>query len=365
MSAGPQTWNVPGSSLETEEINLPEIVSADTFLEERLEIPPELVEGMIHQGTLAMFAGGSKACKSFTLLDLGISVSQGLDWWGRHVAKGRVLYVNFELAPAFLQQRLSSVAEAKGLADDDVRPLRLPGLDLWNLRGYAANVNQLMPMIVDRCRGKAYSMIILDPMYKLLGGRNENAAGEMCEVLNHFDKLAHETGAAVIYSHHFAKGSAAMKEQLDRASGSGVFARHPDAIITITPHEQEGAAVVEATLRNLPAPAPFVMRWSYPLMRLAPELNPKNLRGKPGAKPKFSLTTVLDNLQDGMTTGQWRESNYLMTSMADSTFFKFKNLAVDEALIEERSKRWFRTLEQTDVGRPASPAHHKVALRVA
>jgi RecA-family ATPase len=303
MSAGAtQSWSIPTGDSATQDIQLPEIVSADQFLGQPLEIPPELVEGMIHQGTLAMFAGGSKACKSFTLLDLGISVSQGLPWWGRHVKKGRVLYVNFELAPAFLQQRLFSVAEAKGVADDDVRPFKLPGLDLWNLRGYAANVNQLMPMIVDRCRGKAYSMIILDPMYKLLGGRNENAAGEMCEVLNQFDKLAHETGAAVIYSHHFAKGSAAMKEQLDRASGSGVFARHPDAIITITPHEQDSAAVVEATLRNLPAPTPFVMRWSFPLMHLAPDLNPKKLRGQPGAKPKFSLTTALDNLQDGMTT---------------------------------------------------------------
>ena len=77
-------------------------------------------------------------------------------------------------------------------------------------------------------------MIIIDPIYKLMGGRNENAAGEMAEFLNLFEKLSNETGAAVVYSHHFAKGLAAGKDQLDRASGSGVFSRHPDGIITMT-----------------------------------------------------------------------------------------------------------------------------------
>src|SRR5882724_12519112 len=98
-------WNIPNLNSDAQEIKLPEIVSADQLLGQRLEIPPELVEGMIHQGTLAMFAGGSKACKSFTLLDLAISVPQGLPWWGRQVVKGRVLYVNFELGQAFLRKR--------------------------------------------------------------------------------------------------------------------------------------------------------------------------------------------------------------------------------------------------------------------
>jgi len=341
MSAGTASaWNVPDS--DTQDIKLPEIVSADQFLEESLEIPPELVEGLIHQGTLTMFAGGSKACKSFTLLDLAISVSQGLPWWDRNVEKGPVLYANFELGEAFLQERIFNLADAKGLVDNDEKPLPLPDLEFWNLRGFAANIDKLMPEIIKRCRGADYSMIIVDPVYKLIGGRNENAAGEMAEVLNHFDALAYQTGAAVVYAHHFAKGLAANKEQLDRASGSGVFARHADAIITITPHEEEGAVVVEATLRNMRAPQPFVMRWNYPLMRIASDLDPKKLKSKPGRKSKCSVDGIVSCLADGMTTGQWEAAACKEMGVVPSTFANWKKKAVDEDRVHQRGAKWYR-----------------------
>jgi hypothetical protein len=51
--------------------------------------------------------------------------------------------------------------------------------------------------------------------------------------------------------------------------------------------------------------------------------------------------------------------------MVDSTFFKLKKLAVEEELIEERGKKWFRTLEQTDVGSAPPRQRDKVALRAA
>ena len=239
-------------------VQLPEIISAGKFMAEVHEIPAELVTGLIHQGTLTMFAGGSKAAKTFTLMHLGLSVAEGRLFWGRETERGRVLYVNFEIAAAFFQKRLQQLADAGAF----VQPLQ--NFDIWNLRGFATNAKDIIPKIIERCREENYSMIIIDPIYKLMDGRNENAAGEMAEFLNWFEKLSQETGAAVVYSHHFAKGLASGKEQLDRASGSGVFSRHADGIITMTGHEVVDAFVVEATLRNFRAPAPFVVRWEYP-----------------------------------------------------------------------------------------------------
>jgi len=46
---------------------------------------------------------------------------------------------------------------------------------------------------------------------------------------NQFDKICNETGCAAIYCHHHSKGSQGFKRAMDRASGSGVFARDPDA----------------------------------------------------------------------------------------------------------------------------------------
>ena len=53
----------------------------------------------------------------------------------------------------------------------------------------------------------------------------------MANFCNQFDKIAEATGASVIYAHHHSKGAQGSKKSMDRASGSGVFARDPDALL--------------------------------------------------------------------------------------------------------------------------------------
>ena len=73
---------------------------------------------------------------------------------------------------------------------------------------------------------------------------------------------------------------AVKTDHIDRASGSGVFARDPDAILTLTPHEEEYHLVLEGTLRNFPTPDKQVVEFSWPNFIHKPDLDP-NLR-KPG-----------------------------------------------------------------------------------
>jgi len=53
----------------------------------------------------------------------------------------------------------------------------------------------------------------------------------MAKFCNQFDRVCAELGAAVVYCHHHSKGDQGQKRASDRASGSGVFARDPDALI--------------------------------------------------------------------------------------------------------------------------------------
>ena len=53
----------------------------------------------------------------------------------------------------------------------------------------------------------------------------------------------------------------------------------------MTPHEEENCFSVDMTVRNLPKPKEFVVRWDYPRMLLAKELNPEALR-RPQTKNK-------------------------------------------------------------------------------
>ena len=92
-----------------------------------------------------------------------------------------------------------------------------PGvIQLWNLRGHAADFRQIVPRIIARCRAENFALIVLDPIYKLYGGTDENAAGDVAELLNSLERLATETGAAIAFGAHFAKGNASAKEAIDR-----------------------------------------------------------------------------------------------------------------------------------------------------
>ena len=121
-----------------------------------------------------------------------------------------------------------------------------------------------------------------------------------------------------------------------------MFGRHPDGIITLTPHEEDNAFVAEATLRNFPPMKPFALRWEYPLLEFAGDLDPKKLRGKPGAKPKYTAAGVLDCLTDGMTTGEWKAAAIEQLGLAASTFAKLKGEAAADKRVEQSNDGWFR-----------------------
>ena len=73
---------------------------------------------------------------------------------------------------------------------------------------------------------------MIDPIYKIITG-DETSADQMARFCNQFDKVCTELGCATIYCHHHSKGAQGGKRSMDRASGSGVFARDPDALLDL------------------------------------------------------------------------------------------------------------------------------------
>ena len=262
---------------------LPKIVSAAEFMAVPRSEPPQLVCGVLHQGSKMALGGASKSRKSWTLIDLTLSVSTGTPWWGFETQKGRALYVNFELPEFAFQHRISVIAAAKGITD-------FSNCDLWNLRGFATDFSVLIPKILARIKDSRYALIVLDPIYKGLGKRDENKAGDIASLCNEIEQLAVQSGAAVVFGAHYSKGNQAGKEAIDRIGGSGVFARDPDVILTMTPHEEKEAYVVDLTLRALPQVPSFVVRWQGVQFQRDEAADPDRLRG-PKDAPKKSKAT--------------------------------------------------------------------------
>lgn len=191
------------------------------------DLAPELIKGVLRQGHKMLIAGPSKAGKSFALIEMSIAIAEGSNWLGWQCEQGKVLYINLELDRPSALHRFKDVYTAMGLS-----PNNLHNIDIWNLRGKTVPMDKLAPKLIRRSLKKNYQAVIIDPIYKVLTG-DENSADQMAHFTNQFDKVATELGCSVIYCHHHSKGSQGGKKSIDRASGSGVFARDPDALIDL------------------------------------------------------------------------------------------------------------------------------------
>lgn len=259
---------------------LPEILTLRELFALDAPPPPLVIEGILHQGCKMILGGMSKSNKSWCLLDLALSVASGQPWWGRRCTKLPVVYINFELPVWAVKQRIDALCAAR----PDCKSMG-DSLHVWNLRGHNSDLTLLRPKLEEQLARHQFGLIILDPAYKVLGNRDENANGEIAGLMNELEAMAQKTGAAVVVAHHFAKGDSTAKNAMDRMSGAGAWARDPDSIVVLTPHEEENCFTVTSILRNLPQLPEFVVAWEYPLMRLAKELNPEALR-RPQAKNK-------------------------------------------------------------------------------
>ena len=180
---------------------LPEICFFGDFAANPPKAPPQIIEGILHQGCKMILGGTSKSNKSWCLLDLALSVASGQPWWGRQCTKLPVVYINFELQPWALAERLGALCLARPECRGTGRSLAL-----WNLRGHNADITLLRPKLEEQLAKHQFGLIILDPAYKVLGNRDENANGEIASLMNEFEALAQKTGAAIVVAHHFAKG---------------------------------------------------------------------------------------------------------------------------------------------------------------
>lgn len=224
---GKESWKEWQDWIEAVNDDLPEPESIADVWDDLPALSPPLIHDVLRQGHKMLLAGPSKAGKSFALIELCIAIAEGQKWLNWECTKGKILYVNLELDRASCLHRFKDVYQALGWPPDN-----LSNIDIWNLRGKSVPMDKLAPKLIRRAQKKNYIAIVIDPIYKVITG-DENSADQMANFCNQFDRVCTELGAAVIYCHHHSKGGQGGKKSMDRASGSGVFARDPDVLIDL------------------------------------------------------------------------------------------------------------------------------------
>ena len=259
--------------IEDEMVEPLQVTNLGEIWDDMPPVKPELIEGILRQGHKMMVVSSSKAGKTFALIELAISIAEGRRWIGFKCKQGRVLYLNMELDEASFDDRMKRVYQA--LEIDRIHP---ENIDIVHLRGKIEKLDKLVPQITRTLKAHQYAAVILDPIYKL-GIGDENAAEQVTAFCNAIDKIANNS-VSVVYVHHHSKGAQGAKASMDRASGSGVFARDADALLDMIelriPHdkidqaraeygEKVTAWRLEATLREFVQIEPVNLFFSYPL----------------------------------------------------------------------------------------------------
>jgi RecA-family ATPase len=240
--------------------DLPPILDFWDQMQDPPQLSPELIGGILREGNKMIITGESKAGKTCLSQELAVCIAEGKPWLGKFKCEqGKVLYMNLEVEEASLFYRFKTIYEANGWKIGE----NAHNIHPWNLRGKALPLDKLADKVIRRCRGQHYKLIILDPLYKVQQG-DENSAEAISTFCNALDKIAHETGAAIVYDHHHPKGGTGDRKVTDRGSGSGVFARDADAIcdLSFLSPSKELMQVVGAQMQSgeKPMQIAFVLR---------------------------------------------------------------------------------------------------------
>ncbi|MDQ6689072.1 MAG: AAA family ATPase [Gemmatimonadota bacterium] len=158
--------------------------------------PEWIVPGVIPGNALAQLFGPSESLKSFVALDLCCHIATGLDWHGRPVARGNVVYVMAEGIHG-AKHRVSAwkkyhrVSGKIGVYFVRHRLEVVP--DSEDLKGLIEAVEMQLPA--------PPALIVIDTLARNMKG-NENATEDMNAFIAGLDSLRQTTGATVLVVHH-------------------------------------------------------------------------------------------------------------------------------------------------------------------
>ena len=242
--------------------------------------PRDIVSGLIHAREVCLLIGASKAGKTQRLQELTAAVCEGGKWLGHQVEQGDVLYLNMEMDDYWLNDRFNLIWKTTyGKSPEDGMIDHYTSIN--GRMDKVGDITEAVEMLEYYATQKRYSLIIIDPIYLLFNG-SENDAEAAKAFLKPCQHLATVTNAAVILAHHHSKGGQSEKNSMDRGSGSGVFARACDAMIDMIELYLEDDVKekifnsygldspigfeVSYTMRNVKSPSPERMIAQFPLL---------------------------------------------------------------------------------------------------
>jgi RecA-family ATPase len=327
---GATSWSEWEESVSDD--GLPEFVDLANLFETDIPEPKHVIKDCIRKGEVGSLVGATKTNKTWTTMELALEVIRGGKFLKWEANRGRVCYVDTELPDFVFKDRMQKIAAAKNIEVDkgDIDNLLLRGSGI-------TSIDKLAPALIKRLKGKEYDLIIIDSIYFLLGDREENSNEDIASLGSVLQKIAKETGAAIIFTHHFSKGSQIGKRGIEKSSGAGSWGRVVDMCLAVDHHSEEFHYNFEPEFRSFAPKNAFVARRAGAIWEL---VDRAKVEHKKASAEKGALNDVLDILANECggeaSPLEWFEACKARLPIGSrKTFDARKDKAIDAKLIEQ------------------------------
>lgn len=167
-----------------------------------------LIKGVLTAGEISMVAGPSKSGKTFAVLDMAMAVARNVEWMGRKVRHGGVIYQAGE-GQKGIKKRIRAYRFRNGLsAEHDLPFVLMPArINLYK------DDDQTNAFIAEAKHWAStfkvpLELIVIDTWATATTGANENDGRDVGAVLERCARISDTTGAHVLLVHHLnAEGS--------------------------------------------------------------------------------------------------------------------------------------------------------------
>jgi hypothetical protein len=162
--------------------------------------PEWVVKHLLQKGGLAFLYGDPGTGKTIFAVEAGVSVARGVDWHGRKVRQGRVVYIVSESKHGF-RARLKAYLRSQNLTLEDLNEQFLEVTEEPHLM----DIEDEMALVSDLKELGPISLIVVDTWARAMVGIDENASKDTSMALAACKRISDATGACVLVVHHTGK----------------------------------------------------------------------------------------------------------------------------------------------------------------
>jgi hypothetical protein len=230
-------------------------------------VPGEIwtVEGVWSHDAHGLIAGEPKTFKSFIATDLAVSVASGTKFLGQFEVPetGPVIMIQEENTPSMMKDRFEKIVNARGIGESasvsgngsngvlEMKAAQELPIFIMNNGQFNLTDEDHMALLEELIKTHKPKLLVLDPLYLMTPGVDENSSSAMTPVLRDllYLKQAHKLGILIV--HHYNKPRADEdRHPGNRIAGSNVFYRWFESALYLEKGKSPGEVRMTAEHRG-------------------------------------------------------------------------------------------------------------------